>query len=164
MSNFKNQRCWLTVDRSALKHNLAQIKKNVPNASVMAVIKANGYGHGMEEVATVLDGADEFAVSDFNDLYRLHAAGVTKPINLLSPIFNYEDVKKLATLNARAVIYEWAQLQLLEQLDASAQLNVWLKVDTGMGRLGFLYDEYKIVLARLLNNPAIASVLSLIHI
>ena len=164
MSDLKNRRCWLTVDSSALKHNLAQVRNTVPKSNVMAVIKANGYGHGMEVVAEALEGADEFAVSDINDLLRLHVAGFSKPLTLLSPIFSADDAKSFSEQNVRPVIYDWAQLQILEQLDSSAQLHLWLKVDTGMGRLGFLLDEYQVALTRLLDNPAIASISVMTHL
>lgn len=164
MSSLQNRRCWLTVDSSALKHNLAEVRNTVPKTKVMAVIKANGYGHGMEVVAKGLQSADEFAVSGMNDLLRLRAAGFTKPVTLLSPIFNLEQAIDFVDLNARPVIYEWAQLQILEQLDSSTQLDVWLKVDTGMGRLGFLTDEYQVALTRLKDNPAIASISVMTHL
>jgi len=164
MSHFENQRCWLTVDSAALNSNLARVREYAPNARVMAVIKANGYGHGMEVAAANLDKADEFAVSDLNDLSRLRSAGVGKPITLLSATFNLGEVNQLAEQNARPVIYDWTQLKLLEQLDADAQLHVWLKIDTGMGRLGFLLDEYQTALARLTANPSIASISLMTHL
>ena len=119
-----------------------------PNAKVMAVIKADAYGHGMEVAAEQLAAADEFAVASIDDVLRLRDAGVDKKLHLLSAVFDVEQLILMVEQNVQPVIYAWEQLQVLEQLDPQSGLSVWIKVDTGMGRLGFSVEELPEVMRR----------------
>lgn len=105
------------------------------------MIKANGYGHGMAVAAQTLGEANEFGVTDFDDALNLRAQGVSKPLTLLSPSFNSEDLVLFSQQNIRPVIYDYTQLAMFDDLPSKTSLDVWLKVDTGMGRLGFSIDE-----------------------
>lgn len=119
-----------------------------PNAKVMAVIKADAYGHGMEVAAEQLAAADGFAVASIDDVLRLRDAGVDKKLHLLSAVFDVEQLILMVEQNVQPVIYAWEQLQVLEQLDPQSGLSVWIKVDTGMGRLGFSVEELPEVMRR----------------
>ena len=121
----------------------------VPDAKIMAVIKADGYGHGMEIAAQHMNAADEFAVNSIDDVQRLRTAGVEKKLHLLSAVFNIEQLHVMSQQNVQPVIYEWEQLRMLKQLAPEAQVSIWIKVDTGMGRLGFLPDEMPEVIRQL---------------
>ena len=130
----------------------------------MAVIKADGYGHSMITAAKALSNADEFAVTGLDDLAQLRAQGVSKQVTMLSSRFNTSDLNTMAAQNARPVIYDFDQLNQLTKIDKSANLHVWIKVDTGMGRLGFSLEDAPLVVARLLAQEGVASISAMTHL
>lgn len=160
----QNRAAHVVIDRSALKHNLTQIRRLAPDAAVMAVIKADGYGHGMELAADVLSAADEFAVNSLDDVHRLRSYGVDKTLNVLSASLDLQQLNKLSEWNVRSVFYDFAQLHTYEQINDDANLSIWLKVDTGMGRLGVLPDELGLVYKRLSAVPGISSISLMTHL
>lgn len=141
-------RALLTLDLAALRHNLANVRSRVPNAKVMAVIKADGYGHGMTTAAEALNSADEFGVSCLQDAARLRAAGVTAPITTLSGQFSKQQFEALDS-KTYVTIFEHSQLAVLATCQPDAPRSIWLKVDTGMGRLGFFPAELDQVMRQL---------------
>ena len=159
-----NRPAHVVIDRAAMAHNLVQVKALTPNSSVMAVIKADGYGHNMEVAAQALDGADEFAVTSLDDVERLRASGVDKPLTVLSSTFDLEQLNQMSSKNVRPVIYDLAQISELAHLSPKANLDIWLKLDTGMGRLGLCIDDAHMVAQRLLNQNGIASVSAMTHL
>lgn len=136
------------INCAALQHNFARVKKCAPNAAVMAVIKADAYGHGMELVASTLDNADEFGVRNLADVRRLRNAGFNKHITVLSGVWCTEELALLSK-NVALTLFDWTQLEVIEQATLPHRLSVWLKLDTGMGRLGFLKNDLDEVLRRL---------------
>ena len=108
------------IDRTAMSHNLERVRELAPNSKVMAVIKADGYGHSMEVAAQALGSADEFAVTDLDDVRRLRQAGIGKTITMLSSSFGLDDLNAMAKNSVRPVIYDHEQLSLLSNLDSSA--------------------------------------------
>jgi alanine racemase len=134
------------IHADALRHNLAQVRQRTPNSRVMAVVKADGYGHGLERVARALGGADAFGVAALSDAERLRAAGLSQPIVLLSGFNEAADIARMRELAVDTVIHHHSQLEMLEQADAGEPLACWLKLDTGMHRLGFppeaVHDAY----------------------
>ena len=160
----RNRPVHVVIDSAAFAHNLSRVKELAPNADIMAVIKADGYGHGMEVAADALSGADEFAVNSLDDVYRMRAHGVSKRLNVLSAQLTLEQLNSLAELNVRPVFYDLAQLNLYEQIKPDAGLSIWIKVDTGMGRLGVLPDELSFVYQRLANVEGISSINVMTHL
>jgi len=154
----------VVIDRSAIKHNLQRVRELIPNTQVMAVIKADGYGHGMEVAAQALQDADEFAVTGLDDVVRLRGQGFDKPITMLSPVFSAEDLSQMAAQGVRPVIYDLDQLSMLSELNEDAKLDLWLKIDTGMGRLGVCIEDAHIVTARLLSHAGVNSVSLMTHL
>ena len=152
------------IDQAAMQHNLARVRELCPSSSVMAVIKADAYGHGMEVAADALAQADQFAVNSLDDVLRLRGHGVTKPITVLSASMNAAQLTQLADLDVQPVIYDHSQLPELEKLSSDITLSVWLKVDTGMGRLGFAPNELAGVRERLANVAAIKAVSLMTHL
>jgi alanine racemase len=136
----------------------------VPKAKVMAVIKADGYGHGMEIAAKALASADEFAVSSLDDVKRLRSQGFDKPITMLSATFDADDLNIMPAQSVRPVIYDLSQLPVLAKLSATAELDLWLKVDTGMGRLGLCVEDAHLIAARLLSQAGVRSVSAMTHL
>jgi len=138
-----------TIHIDALRHNLCVVRARAPDSRVMAVVKADGYGHGLERVARALQGADAFGVASLSDAERLRAAGLSQPIVLLSGFDEADDLPQLRRLNVETVVHHVAQLAMLEEAAAGDPIRCWLKVDTGMHRLGFAPDEVRNAHARL---------------
>lgn len=145
-----------TIHIDALRHNLARVRALARNSRVMAVVKADGYGHGLERVARALSGADAFGVAALSDAERLRAAGLSQSIVLLSGFDDAEDLPKLRQLNVDTVVHHAAQLDMLEQSDGGEPIRCWLKVDTGMHRLGFAPGQVRAAHARLVSLPQVA--------
>ncbi|MDE2154415.1 MAG: alanine racemase [Xanthomonadaceae bacterium] len=146
-----------TIHLGALRHNLARLKALAAPAKVMAVVKADAYGHGLERVARALDGeADAFAVAALGDGLRLRAAGHSQRIVVLSGPDGASDLVEMQRLGLEAVIHHDAQLRWLAHASpARGRLRVWLKVDSGMHRLGFAPERVAEVHAQLRAMPGI---------
>ncbi|TDR40002.1 alanine racemase [Tahibacter aquaticus] len=138
-----------TIHLSALRANLARIRALSHGANIMAVVKADGYGHGLERVARALADADAFGVAAIADGLRLRAAGLRQRIVVLSGPDEAADLAEMRRLQLDAVIHHEAQLQWLEADRDSRPLRVWLKIDTGMHRLGFAPEQVAVVHDRL---------------
>lgn len=144
-----------TIHTDALRHNLQLIRRRAPGSKVMAVVKADGYGHGLERVARALQGADAFGVAALSDAERLRAAGLSQRIVLLSGPDEPDDLALLRRLQVDAVIHHPSQLQLLAADPGGAPIRTWLKLDTGMHRLGFPAADAAEVHARLRALPGV---------
>jgi alanine racemase len=126
-----------TIHLGALRRNLARVRQLAGSARVMAVVKADGYGHGLERVARALDAADAFGVAAIGDGLRLRAAGVRNRIVVLSGPDQAADLAELRRLDLDAVIHHQSQVEWLAADRGTRPIRVWLKIDTGMHRLGF---------------------------
>jgi len=131
-----------TINLTALQHNLQRVQQIAPGAQVIAIIKADAYGHGIVRAAKSLDAADKFGVAGLEEALQLRNAGIRKPVVLLEGVFAVSDLSKAGLQNLEVVIHHISQLEMLEEYartasNAASRLNVWLKVDTGMHRLGF---------------------------
>lgn len=146
-----------TIHLAALRHNLARIKEMAAPAKVMAVVKADAYGHGLERVARALNGeAEAFAVAALGDGLRLRAAGHKQRIVVLSGPDQPGDIAEMQRLGLDAAIHHVSQLAwLAEATPARGRLRVWLKVDAGMHRLGFAPEHVAQVHAQLAAMPGI---------
>lgn len=136
------------IDLDALRHNLQRARTADPAARQFAVIKANGYGHGLVPVAQALafgqTKADGFAVASLDEAITLRDAGISQPILLLEGFFHADELPAIRQHRLEIVVHHAVQLDALETMtlaDGEAALSVWLKVDTGMHRLGFTLDE-----------------------
>ena len=143
------------IHMDALRHNLARIRSAAPGAKVMAVVKADGYGHGLERVAQALAGADAFGVAALSDAQRLRAVGFSQSIVLLSGFDEANDLAQLRQLSVATVVHHPFQLELLAA-DSGSPISVWLKMDSGMHRLGFPPERFAEVYRRLQAMPNIA--------
>ncbi len=135
------RRARVTLNSDALCFNLNRVRAFSPNSQVMAVIKANAYGHGMLVAATQLDAADIFAVAMPEEAFALRAAGCTKPVLVLHGFSNIDELEKFAALNISSVLHQSQQLAQLLAARLSTPVDIWLKVDTGMHRLGVSADD-----------------------
>lgn len=139
------------INLSALRLNLQRVRELAPRARAVAVIKANGYGHGIVRVAHALGGADAFAVASIDEALELRAAGISQRIVLLEGIFEAAEIPLVQKERLDIVVHHHMQLQLLEsaRFDVADLLQVWVKIDTGMHRLGFAPENLPDVLRRL---------------
>ncbi len=145
------------LDLDALRHNIGHARSLAPQSKVMAVVKANAYGHGAVTIANALEPlADALAVACIEEALELRAAGITTPILLLEGFFQENEIALAATENFwLCVDNEW-QVACLETIQLQRAVRVWLKIDTGMHRLGIDCANAESVYKRLKNSPNIA--------
>ncbi|WP_431224765.1 alanine racemase [Serratia sp. L9] len=124
------------IDRRALRHNLQQVRHLAPQSRLIAVVKANAYGHGLLETAHTLQDADCYGVARIGEALMLRAGGIVKPILLLEGFFCAEDLPTLVANNIETTVHSIEQLEALEQTELTHPVQVWMKLDTGMHRLG----------------------------
>ena len=139
----------VVIDKQALKHNFRRVKELAPNSKIMAIIKADAYGHGLIRVAKTLSDADAFGVACLEEAEQLRSASITTPIVLLEGPHKAIDLSLIVQLHLDIVIHNEFQLEILEQATIDEPLRVWLKIDTGMHRLGFPVDKVSDALQRL---------------
>lgn len=144
-----------TIHLGALRHNLERARALAGGSRVMAVVKADAYGHGLERAFRALRDADAFGVASVQDGQRLRAAGARQRIVVLSGVHEAGELAAARRLRLEPVIHHRDQVDLIERDDDPAALAVWVKIDTGMHRLGFDPDEVPAVADRLAALPAL---------
>lgn len=121
-----------------LRHNLDVLKKKAPKSKIIAMVKANAYGHGIRSVSLRLDGqVDMLGVASIDEGVSLRAVGVKTPILLMEGVFEAAELSQAAAEKCHVVVHNDKQIDWLSQVDLPNALTVWLKINTGMGRLGF---------------------------
>ncbi len=146
--------CQANINLDALQHNFAVAKSLAPHSKTAAVVKANAYGHGATECALALEGeADALAVACIDEAIALRSAGVTRAILLLEGVFRIDELQQAADNNFWIVIHEQWQIDSLlsfaKNYSGEEKLSAWLKIDTGMHRLGFEPSQSQAVLEQL---------------
>jgi len=154
------------ISTAALQNNLDRVRQSAPGCRVMAVIKANAYGHGLEGVAGILKSADAFAVARIQEGVRLRRVDAAKPIVVLSDWADQEDVGLALDNELQLVVHNEAQIDLLElpipnESSGHERLTIWLKVDSGMGRLGIAPTDARNAIDRIRASSSVASCLRL---
>jgi len=152
-----------TISSAALKHNLNIARRFAAGSKVWAVIKANGYGHGLLRVAKAFEAADGFALLDFVDALRLRSAGIEKPILMLEGFFKPQDLPFLEKYALTPVIHSLEQIKMLRASDLGGQIDAYLKINSGMNRLGFAPDNLRLGWNVLQEDPQIRSVTLMTH-
>lgn len=147
----------------ALQHNLNVIRSAAPGAKVMAVIKANAYGHGMQAVAETLTDSDAFAVARLPEAISLHESGIEKPVVLLAGVLTSLELDEALRRKFQIVVHCIEQIELLESA-AGGATTVWLKFDTGMNRLGFSPVGAEELIARLRACEAVSELRLMSHL
>ncbi len=139
-----------------------------PGSRVMAVVKADGYGHGLERVARTLGDADAFGVASIADGERIRNLGSAQRVVVLSGIDAPGDLSRMAALSLEPVIHHLSQLELLAAewpaVDFPSPMPVWLKFDTGMHRLGFASGQSPHVVTRVSALPGIGQIQLMTHL
>lgn len=129
----------------------------------MAVIKANAYGHGLLRAAEALEEAEGFALLDVRDAITLREAGFRQTILLLEGFFTADELPLLAEYELSTVIHSTQQLTMLDAYPRRGSLSVWLKINTGMNRLGFAPEQVPAVMEKLKSHPVIGEVTLMTH-
>ena len=137
-----------------LLHNLSVIQSQAPASQIIAMVKANAYGHGLRSVSTRLDKrVYSLGVASSDEAIALRRAGVDGPITLMEGIFEQDELLIASCEKFQVIFHDWWQIEALKTLDLPSPLYVWLKIDTGMGRLGFNPSEAIKAYEELLKNP-----------
>lgn len=143
------------IDLAALRHNLTRVRELAPRSRVMAVVKANAYGHGIAAAAQALSAADAYAVASLDEALAIRRAGLAHPIVLLEGVFGAAELEAAAQAGCEFVVHDAYQLKLIEASPLRSALSVWLKVDSGMNRLGFPLEAAGDAWKRLKAAPAV---------
>jgi alanine racemase len=152
-----------TISASALAHNLSVARKHARQAKVWAVIKANAYGHGLERAAKAFAAADGLAVLDFQEAARLRIAGITQPILMLEGIFKPSDVALLDKYALTPVFHSPAQVEMLRAATLPSAIDVYVKVNSGMNRLGFSAETLGAAFNALREHPRVRQLTLMTH-
>lgn len=151
------------IKLGALRANFERIREVANGARVMAVVKANAYGHGLRTVAANLPDADSFAVARYSEAVELHDAGIARPILLLKGVADSAELSGALHRGFELVVHCERQVELLERSPAG-DVTVWLKLDTGMHRLGFEPGRADHMIARLRGCPSVSEVRLMTHL
>lgn len=151
------------IDLCACRHNLNVAKEAAPDSKCIAVIKANAYGHGMVDIAKALTNADVFAVARIEEAISLRQANISTPILLLEGFNSEDELELIQKYNFDTVIHSHHQVQILEQSNIEA-INIFLKVDSGMHRLGFEPGIVASIIEQLEKCSAVASIKLMTHL
>jgi alanine racemase len=152
-----------TIHIDSMQHNLAHARSCAPGARAWAVVKANAYGHGLERGLRGFADADGLALIEPDNARRLRDLGWTKPILLLEGIFDAADAALLGTHQIDSAIHCAEQIALLEQADLAGPIDVHLKMNTGMNRLGFTPEAFAAAHARVRAIPAVREITLMTH-
>lgn len=155
------------VDLDALRHNYAWLRRR-HGGRALAVVKADAYGHGALRCARALSHgsvqADAFAVAVVDEALALRAGGITAPILVLEGAFDLEELRAAHRAGLWLVVHQAAQLAMLAALPAGAGLHVWLKIDTGMHRVGFAPQDVQAVWRQLQASERVAEISLMSHL
>jgi alanine racemase len=153
------------IDGGALRHNLARVRSFAPASRVMAVIKANAYGHGLIATAQALvAAADSFGVARLEEGMALRGARIDNAVVLLEGVFTAAELQLAGREQFELVVHSFLQLELLEQYAGAHRFTVWFKLDTGMNRLGFRLDEFADAWLRLGRCKAVGTTRLMTHL
>jgi alanine racemase len=125
------------VDFTALRHNLSRVRALAPGARVLAILKADAYGHGIARAAQALAAADAFGVACLEEARELAEARARRPVVLLEGPFTASELPQISNSAFEIVVHHGSQLEMLEKTRLARPIRCWLKIDTGMHRLGF---------------------------
>ncbi len=144
------------IDLTALRANIQQIRTYASSQHLMAVVKADAYGHGIVRVAQAIESCvDAFAVSCLDEAVKLREAGIQKPIILLEGFFHPDELPFIVEHHLQIVLHTPFQIEQLLKATLPKPIDLWLKVDTGMHRLGFSPEEVQTIYSKLRSHPVI---------
>ncbi len=148
----------IELNLAALKHNVAKVREYAPQSQLMAVIKANAYGHGLIRIAHALQNhVDALAVARLDEAIRLRQADIADTILVLQGVSCADELQALQQYHLDVVVHTEQHVALLEASDLPNPQNIWLKIDTGMNRLGIRPEQFSVILARLQQCSSVAT-------
>jgi len=153
----------VTIDLAALRHNLALVRQLCPHSHIMAMVKADAYGHGLLPVAQALATADGFAVARLDEALQLRRAGIAQRILLLGTLLDRDELCLCAQQNIDVTAHDADSVGLIDDVATQHPLRVWLELDSGMHRLGLAPAEFAAADDRLQKNPGIVELLHWTH-
>jgi len=151
------------VNLAALRSNLARVRERAPGTQVMAVVKANAYGHGLMRVLPALDGADGLALVELDAAIALRAAHYSRRILLLEGFFSPDELPEFAARRLATVVHHEQQVRMLETVRLARPLEVFVKVNTGMNRLGIAPGAVAPLVERLSHCESVAVLRLMMH-
>lgn len=152
-----------TIHTAALRHNLDRARRSALEARVWAVVKANAYGHGIERVYDAFRGADGFALLDLAEAERVRALGWRGPVLLLEGVFEPRDLELCSRLDLWHTVHCDAQIDMLAAHKTQAPQRVFLKMNSGMNRLGFTPERFRSAWTRLNALPQVDEISLMTH-
>jgi alanine racemase len=153
------------IDLDALRHNLRYARELAGPARTVAMIKANGYGHGAVQTARALAGsADAFGVACLEEALELRESGITEPILLIEGVFNPDELPIVDRLGLWMVVHQWEQLEWVQAAHPQRPFDCWLKMDTGMHRLGLTPASFAPAYAALSACPQVGTLVLMTHL
>jgi len=152
-----------SIDLDALRHNLAVARKHAGSREVWAVVKANAYGHGLKRALRGFADAGGLALLDLDEAARARDGGWSKPILLLEGFFSPADLQVADELRLTAVVHHPAQVEMLQRRSSRRPLDVYVKVNTGMNRLGFTPDRTPDIVEQIAALPAVRIAALMMH-
>ena len=158
-----NRSAYALIKLENLTHNLNILRSFAPHSKVISVVKADAYGHGLEKTAQALTTSDAFAVACANEAAQLRAAGILHPIICLQGFADEKQLQIIAEANIQTVVHNEEQIKLLQQYHSNQTIQVWLKIDTGMGRLGFRPEDVRHALQRLEDTKSVSKIRLMTH-
>ncbi|HRE33305.1 MAG TPA: alanine racemase, partial [Candidatus Berkiella sp.] len=153
------------VSQQALLHNVEVVRALAKNSKILAMVKANAYGHGLVQVAKALSTVDALGVASIEEALHIRQAGVKTDIVLMEGIFNADELALVQTHRFILVVHHFSQIQALQtyQKPLLQKFKVWLKVNTGMNRLGFSPAEFQDAYSLLMRLPQVEFIGSMTH-
>jgi alanine racemase len=151
------------ISIAAMAHNLRVARSHAGAARVFAVVKANAYGHGLSRARRALAAADGFAVLTLEEAANLRQMGVGKPILLLEGLFGADEIAACVEMDLWPVLHHPSHLDWLQQQPPARPIQVFLKFDSGMHRLGFPLDDHAAIMARVRSLPGVAGITLMTH-
>lgn len=154
----------LIIDSQALLHNLQQVKNHAPHSKVLAMVKADAYGHGALLIAqTLAPRVDALGVAFLAEALALRQAGITCPIAILEGIFSVQELEQALAAQCYLVVHQQQQLDLLTNYQGTNKTQIWLKIDSGMHRLGFAPEQVINAYQQLSNLDCVEAIIFTSH-
>lgn len=146
---------FVKIDLAALRHNLERVHQIAKGRLVIAMVKANAYGHGIVRIAQALSKADALGVASLEEGLKLREAGITQPIVLMEGLFNRDELQEAIKNDFTLVVHHLPHVEMLEKANVPKPFSIWLKINTGMHRLGIEPSQVASVYQRLMQASAV---------
>jgi alanine racemase len=152
------------IDLTALRHNLSVVRELCPRSKIMAVVKANAYGHGLIPVARILGSADGLAVARLQEALTLRTAGITTRILLLGTLLDEADLAMCSEQRIDVTVHDGSSVAAISAQARRTPLRVWLKLDSGMHRVGLSSEAFVAADRQLSRNPGVLDLVHMTHL